>query len=176
MSSHPGSTHPVSTRPGSSAAAARPPAPLPHYSISRPTWQVARRRLVTAHADLLPPEDAALLRAAVLQRTSHAALARLTGRSVHAVRRRCTRLLERLAMPRFALVAALLPALPAHLRPSARALFLHGRSLTQASADLDLPIATLRRHRRAILALLPRRTGPSVASVPTHGSPAADAA
>lgn len=111
-------------------------------------------RLAT-RAELLPPEERALLKAVYERGMPVAKLAALRGAEgdAGALRRRLRRLVVRVLSPEFEFVARHRTGWGAARRRVATAMVLHGLSQRQAAAALGLSAHVVRRHREAVLAL-----------------------
>lgn len=119
-------------------------------------WQTARQRvaeIVRRHANALPPDEAALVRAVYVSGHSIAALSRLTGECVHSIRRRLRRLERRLLAPEFEFVVEERGRWPLLRRQVGEAYFLRGRTIGQVAAELRLSAHVVREQRVAISAL-----------------------
>lgn len=116
---------------------------------------------LAARADLLPPEDRALLKAVYERGMPVARLAELRGGPAEAgtLRRRLRRLVERVLSPEFEFVARHRAGWSAARRRIATAMVLHGLSQRQAAAALGLSPHVVRRHRDAVRALFDAAVG-----------------
>lgn len=110
-------------------------------------------RLIGARAQLLDPEDQALLRALFEDGRSAAEMARLIGVTARSIRRRVARLLTRIASPRFVFVGSHLDAWPRTRRRVATLVILRGRSARETARLLRISEYAVRCHLQAINAL-----------------------
>lgn len=116
-------------------------------------WREAAEELVR-RADLLSPEDRALIHAIYEDGRSGEEVARLIGVSPRALRRRLARLVERVRSARFLFVGSRLYGWPMTRRRVAAAVVLRGMSVRRAAAELGVSTYAVRVHLQAIDAML----------------------
>jgi DNA-directed RNA polymerase specialized sigma24 family protein len=138
--------------------------------------------LLLVRADLLAPDDAAILDACFNRGLNVAQVARIREVPVTTLRRRLRRLIFRVVSPYFEFVLRTSDHWPLTRRRVARAVVLEGRSLREAADALDLPIHAVRLHANAVRAafdasrLIPQPPHHAAASSPlpkshTNSSP-----
>lgn len=108
--------------------------------------------LLLRRADLLAPDDAAILDACFNRGLNVAQVARLRDVPVTTMRRRLRRLIFRVVSPFFDFVLRTSDHWPLTRRRVARAVVLEGRSLREAADALDLPVHAVRHHADAVRA------------------------
>ncbi|MDX2131858.1 MAG: hypothetical protein SFY69_07390 [Planctomycetota bacterium] len=107
-------------------------------------------------AGYLEPRDRAILEGVYVHGHTCADLARLMGepRQARTLRRRLRRLTALVVAPEFGFVLRQQSAWPTSRRAVARAIFLRGRSVREAAAELGITQHAVRRQRDAVLALV----------------------
>lgn len=109
--------------------------------------------VVVRRADLLPPHDAALLRAIFSDGKSIAEVAALAQIAVARLRRYVHRLLRRVLSPRFEYVVRHARGWDAERRRVAQHAVVLGQPLRQVARDLGLSLYAVRRHYQSITTL-----------------------
>mgnify|MGYP003869508055 CR=1 FL=1 len=128
-----------------------------HHALDAGIHADLRRRRRRDHADQLvqraawlAPKDRALVEAVFRDGKTATDLARLTGESPRALRRRVRALAARLASPRYLFVVHHRDLWTTGRRRVGTACFIEGRSLRAAARDLGMSLHTVRRHTAAI--------------------------
>jgi len=114
--------------------------------------------LLTQRAELLPPEDRALLLSIYRENLTAREVAALRGVSPRSVRRRLRTLVERVLSPRFEVVLRERASWPPTRRRVATATVIEGRTMRQTASALTLSLHAVRRQMLAIDALIERET------------------
>lgn len=132
-----------------------PAQPSPKYRLDlRTIFRTSSAETLETFAEFLPQADRALVIGYLRHTQPTKELAALAGKSEKAIRTRLRTLIVRMNSPTFRLVACNLNKWPKARREAARALFLHGLSLKDASALLKINTVRLKEHRAATLAVL----------------------
>ena len=108
---------------------------------------------VRDRALLLPDAERALVQALLAHGHSMSSLARLMGLWPSTLRRRLSRVVTRMASPKFAFFAGRLPELSPARQRIARTCILHGYSLSHAAKELRMSHHAVRRHSEALHAM-----------------------
>lgn len=109
--------------------------------------------VITLRAELLPAHERALVEAIYREGASAKDVALLRGAPPKRVRRELRRLVQRLLDPRFLFVARNRESWPRQRRKVATTCVLHGLSMRDAAARLELSLHTVRRHMQAVQTL-----------------------
>lgn len=131
-----------------------------HANDIRTLTDLRRRRsrdfadVVVQRAQLLLPEDRALVCAVYRDNLTAAQVAELTGVSPRAVRRRLHTLTQRLLSPRYEFVTRRQQQWGPTRRRVAVACAIHGMTLRAAAEHLSVSLHTVRRHMDAVAAQL----------------------
>jgi DNA-directed RNA polymerase specialized sigma24 family protein len=113
----------------------------------------ASAELILQRAPELDASDRSLLEAIYASGQSAAAVARLLGQPQRTVSARVRRLVRRVCTPEFGLVLLLQERWPKTRREVARACFVRGLSIREASQSLGITFHAARKHHAAIRAM-----------------------
>lgn len=116
-----------------------------------PTRLVAE--YVAARRELLPVEERALVEQVFVQGRAMSDLAALTGTTTRGMRRRVKKVVERITARTFDLVAFHSAGWPTVMIAVGTAVYIRGRTIRQAAAELGLPYRAALVHAKAIKAV-----------------------
>ncbi|WP_428387549.1 sigma factor-like helix-turn-helix DNA-binding protein [Mucisphaera sp.] len=122
-------------------------------NLSARVSQRSHAERVLRLAPLLPSDERLLLEQVYRHGLSIADLARLTGLPPRTLQRRIRNIVKRLNSDLFRFVAAQEDILPRTVRPTARRVAIHGRSLRAAARESGLTLHRVREHMRIVQAL-----------------------
>lgn len=114
----------------------------------------AHSQVISQRCSALLPEDRAILKSLIETNQAVLHLAKLVGQPERSFRRRVTALIDRVLSHEFAFVARHRSRWAAPRRRFATAVFLEGRSIRDAAADLGLSYHAGRRQHHIILGLI----------------------